>query len=53
MAPHKPDPTPQETFLAPLIRIVRKSPTIEGLVFWGGGVDTQKVLPFGSRLMCA
>ena len=36
MAPQKPDPTPQETFLAPLIRIVRKSPTIEGLVFWGG-----------------
>lgn len=32
----KSDPTPIETFLAPLARIARKSPQIEGLVFWGG-----------------
>ena len=36
MAPTKPDPTPLETFLAPLIRVARTSPEIEGLVFWGG-----------------
>jgi hypothetical protein len=32
----KPDPTPTETFLAPLVRLARQSPDIEGLVFWGG-----------------
>jgi hypothetical protein len=32
----KPDPTPIEAFLAPLARIGRKLPEIEGLVFWGG-----------------
>jgi hypothetical protein len=29
-------PTPVEAFLAPLARIARKMPDIEGLVFWGG-----------------
>lgn len=33
--PPKADPTPIEAFLAPLARITRKSPLIEGLVFWG------------------
>lgn len=33
--PRKPDPTPIEAFLAPLVRITRKVPDIEGLVFWG------------------
>lgn len=28
--------TPVEAFLAPLARIARKHPDIEGLVFWGG-----------------
>jgi hypothetical protein len=32
----KPEPTPIEAFLAPLVRIARKLPEIEGLVFWGG-----------------
>lgn len=32
----KPDPTPMEAFLAPLARHARKTPDIEGLVFWGG-----------------
>jgi hypothetical protein len=32
----KPELTPIEAFLAPLSRIARKSPEIEGLVFWGG-----------------
>jgi hypothetical protein len=32
----KADPTPVETFLAPLARLARKYPEIEGLVFWGG-----------------
>lgn len=32
----KSDPTPIEAFLAPLARITRKAPDIEGLVFWGG-----------------
>ena len=32
----KSDPTPIEAFLAPLARITRKAPEIEGLVFWGG-----------------
>ena len=36
MTKRKPDPTPIEIFLAPLARIARKSPEIEGLVFWGG-----------------
>ncbi len=31
----KTEPTPIEAFLAPLARITRKSPLIEGLVFWG------------------
>ncbi len=31
----KSDPTPIESFLAPLARITHKSPGIEGLVFWG------------------
>jgi hypothetical protein len=30
------EPTPIETFLAPLVRITRKHREIEGLVFWGG-----------------
>lgn len=29
-------PTPIEAYLAPLARIARKRPEIEGLVFWGG-----------------
>jgi hypothetical protein len=32
----KPEPTPIEVFLAPLGRIARKAPELEGLVFWGG-----------------
>lgn len=42
MTRHKLDPTPFEAFLAPLARIARKHPDIEGLVFWGGadGWDT-------------
>ncbi len=32
----RPEPTPIETFLAPLARLARKHPQIEGLVFWGG-----------------
>lgn len=32
------NPTPIEVFLAPLVRITRKRPGIEGLVFWGGAV---------------
>jgi hypothetical protein len=32
----KPAPTPIEACLAPLAKIVRKHPEIEGLVFWGG-----------------
>jgi hypothetical protein len=32
----KPEPTPIEAFLAPLARIARKAPEIEGLVFWDG-----------------
>ncbi len=36
MTKRKPDPTPIEAFLAPLARIARKRPEIEGLVFWGG-----------------
>jgi hypothetical protein len=30
----KPDPTPIETFLAPLATLARKRPELEGLVFW-------------------
>jgi hypothetical protein len=36
MTKRKADPTPIEAFLAPLARITRKHPHIEGLVFWGG-----------------
>ncbi|MGL4237674.1 hypothetical protein [Tabrizicola sp.] len=36
MTKRKPEPTPIETFLAPLARHARKWPEIEGLVFWGG-----------------
>jgi hypothetical protein len=32
----KSEPTPIEVFLAPIARIARKMPEIEGLVFWGG-----------------
>jgi hypothetical protein len=32
----KADPTPIEAFLAPLVRLARKLPETEGLVFWGG-----------------
>jgi hypothetical protein len=32
----KPDPTPIELFHAPLVRLARQHPEIEGLVFWGG-----------------
>jgi hypothetical protein len=32
----KTEPTPIEVFLAPLARIARTLPEIEGLVFWGG-----------------
>jgi hypothetical protein len=32
----KAEPTPVEAFLAPLARLARKYPEIEGLVFWGG-----------------
>ena len=35
MTQRKPEPTAIELFLAPLSRIARKSPEIEGLVFWG------------------
>jgi len=31
-----PDTAAIEAFLAPLAKIARKSPAIEGLVFWGG-----------------
>ena len=30
------DPADIETFLAPLAKLARKRPEIEGLVFWGG-----------------
>ena len=30
------DPTPIEAFLARLVKVARKHPEIEGLVFWGG-----------------
>jgi hypothetical protein len=36
MAKRPQDPTPIEAFLAPLARIARQYPEIEGLVFWGG-----------------
>jgi hypothetical protein len=36
MTKHKSDPSPIEAYLAPLARIARKRPEIEGLVFWGG-----------------
>lgn len=36
MTKRKPDPTPIESFLAPLARLARTAPEIEGLVFWGG-----------------
>lgn len=36
MTQRKADPTPIETFLAPLARVARKWPGVEGLVFWGG-----------------
>lgn len=36
MTQRKPEPTPIEAFLAPLARIARKHPGIEGMVFWGG-----------------
>ena len=36
MTTRKPDPTPLERFLAPLARLARKHPELEGLVFWGG-----------------
>jgi hypothetical protein len=36
MARRPPEPTPIEAFLAPLARLARKHPEIEGLVFWGG-----------------
>lgn len=36
MAKRPTEPTPIEAFLAPLARIARKHPEIEGLVFWGG-----------------
>jgi hypothetical protein len=32
----KPDQSPIEAFLAPLARLARARPEIEGLVFWGG-----------------
>lgn len=32
----KAPPTPIELFLAPLVRLARQDPDIEGLVFWGG-----------------
>jgi hypothetical protein len=36
MAKRPSEPTPTEAFLAPLTRVLRKHPSIEGLVFWGG-----------------
>ena len=36
MTKRNPDPTPIEAFLAPLARLARKAPEIEGLVVWGG-----------------
>lgn len=37
MTHRKSEPAPIDAFLAPLVRIARKLPEIEGLVFWGGG----------------
>ena len=36
MTQRKTEPTPIDTFLAPLARLAQKLPEIEGLVFWGG-----------------
>ncbi len=35
MARAKPDPSPEELFLAPLLRHLRHDPALETLVFWG------------------
>jgi hypothetical protein len=35
--------TPIEAFLAPLARIARRTPGIEGLVFWGGPAGWDEV----------
>lgn len=35
MTQRKPEPTPIQTFLAPLAALARKQPEIEALVFWG------------------
>lgn len=36
MTTRKPDPTPLESFLAPLARLALRHPELEALVFWGG-----------------
>lgn len=36
LPPRTAEPTPIETFLAPLAALARKAPEIEALVFWGG-----------------
>lgn len=36
MTQRKPEPTPIQTFLAPLAALARKQPDIEALVFWEG-----------------
>ncbi|MBE2277047.1 MAG: hypothetical protein IAE87_12225 [Rhodobacteraceae bacterium] len=41
------DPTPEEIFLAPLVRLAHSDPPIEGLVFWSQGgweADPTEVL---------
>jgi hypothetical protein len=37
MARAKPDPTPAQSFLAPLARLAARDPAIEALVFWHAG----------------
>ncbi len=47
MARKPADPTPDEIFLAPLVRLARSDPSIEGLVFWsqdGWEPDPTEVL---------
>ena len=42
MASAKPDPTPEQAFLAPLARLAAKNPLIEALVYWENGGWSQE-----------
>ncbi len=54
-------PDPIETFLAPLVRLTRRQPEIEALVFWGGptgwsdipaeDIDSEEIIFYAEGLL--